>query len=198
MVRSSPRALVGLLAASAATASAATIPAKAARDANPGCTAASFGTFDWSIGEFVYNKSITFSTPAHQIDSGIVQFNLTNPALAYPAVCQAYSTQANDFFYGTQVYTCTVPEEDATTETTFTFNAPSGALNINQTWTCSDKDPQYPDTFTYAGTVNLTLDCTASYYKNPNWEIGQIYSNNSTACAQSDVTITPYSAEAEA
>ncbi|KAL1900537.1 hypothetical protein Sste5346_002260 [Sporothrix stenoceras] len=191
MVRSSPRALVGLLASAAAVSAAPT-----ARDANPGCTAASLGNFDWSIAEFVYNKSIVFSTPAHQIDNGIVQFNLTNPALAYPAVCQAYSTQLSDFFYGNIIYNCT-SEGDETT-TTFAFNAPAETLDVNQTWTCSDKDPQYPDTFHYQGSVNLTLDCTSDYYKNPNWEIGQIYTSNLTTCKQEGVTVTPYAAEAEA
>lgn len=198
MVTSSPRALVGLLAASAATlTSAAAVPVNAARDSNPGCTAASFHDFSWTIGEFVYNKSITFSTPAHQIASGNVQFNLTNPALTYPAVCTAYSTQLSDFFYGNQVYECKT-EGNPGTSTTFTFNAPSSTLNINQTWTCSDEDAQYPDTFIYAGQVNLTMECTTSTYQNPDWEIGQIYSSNFTNCKQSDVTVPPYQEEAEA
>lgn len=192
MVRSSPRALVGLLASAAAVSAAPAAP----RDANPGCTAASLGNFDWSIGEFVYNKSITFSTPAHQIASGVVQFNLTNPALAYPAVCEAYSTQLSDFFYGNIIYNCT--SEGPETTTTFAFNAPAGTLDVNQTWTCSDKDPQYPDTFHYQGSVNLTLSCSESDYKNPDWQIGEIYSSNATACKQEGVTVTPYAAEAEA
>lgn len=57
----------------------------------------------------------------------------------------------------------------------------------------------YPrDTFTYAGAVNLTLDCTATSYQNANWTIGEIYSRNSTFCSQDDVTISPYLATAVA
>ncbi|CAK7214071.1 hypothetical protein SCUCBS95973_002022 [Sporothrix curviconia] len=167
-----------------------------ARDDNPGCTADSFNDFDWSISDIVYNTSIVFSTPAHQVPSGIVQFNLTNPALTYTAVCKAFSSQLSGFFYGDIVYTCTEPSN--ATSTTFTFNAGTQLLDVNQTWTCSDEDAEYPDTFTYAGAVNLTLDCSATSYQNPNWTLGEIFLQNTTYCTQDDVTITPYLATAVA
>ncbi|ERS98852.1 uncharacterized protein SPSK_04578 [Sporothrix schenckii 1099-18] len=190
MVRSSPRALVGLLAASAAaTASAA--PTVAARGDAPACVPPPAGTkYGWSIGEFVFNKSITFSTPAHQIDGGVVQFNLSNPSLAYPAVCAAYSSQLSEFFYGNIVYNCTTENPD--TATAFTFNAPTGQLNVNQSWMCIDPDNgPYPTTFAYKASVDLTPACTSSSYKNPDWHMGEIYSSNTTACVQKDVTLLP-------
>ncbi|CAK7568343.1 MAG: hypothetical protein SEPTF4163_006330 [Sporothrix epigloea] len=187
-----------LISLAAALVSAAAIPLdNIVRDENPGCTADSFGSFDWTVSAIVYNTSITFSTPAHQIPSGIVQFNLTNPALTYTAVCEAYSSQLTEFFYGNIVYSCTEPA-NATTSTKFTFDAGTSLLRVNQTWTCSDEDAAYPDTFTYAGAVNLTLDCTATSYQNANWTIGEIYSRNSTFCSQDDVTISPYLATAVA
>ncbi|CAK7199778.1 hypothetical protein SEUCBS139899_002461 [Sporothrix eucalyptigena] len=188
--------LFGLAAAAASSVSALPHTPVVVRDDNPGCTADSFGDFDWTISDFVYNTSIVFSTPAHQIPNGVVQFNLTNPALTYTAVCEAYSTQLSGFFYGNIVYTCTEPSNETTT--TFTFNAGTSELNVNQTWTCSDEDAEYPDTFTYAGAVNLTLDCTADSYQNPNWTLGEIYSSNTTYCSQDDIIITPYLATAVA
>ena len=113
------------------------------RDSNPGCQASSFGNFAWQVENFDYHASYIFTTPAHQNSWGYVNFNLTNPALEYKAVCSATSNQLSDFFYGTMAYNCTVPD-GSTTKTTFDFSRPSGVLNVNQTWTCSDEDPQYP------------------------------------------------------
>ncbi len=116
------------------------------RDANPGCTSNSFGDFAWGLEGFDYHASYVFTTPAHQNSWGYVNFNLSNPALTYPAVCSAASDQLDDFFYGTQTFTCTLPDgvDSTTTSTTFEFNHASGLLNVTQTWTCSDADPQYP------------------------------------------------------
>ena len=133
------------LAAATSAASASAIPAHkvVARDSNPGCTADSFSSgFEWTISNVVYNTSIVQTTPAHQIPNGVVQFNLTNPALTYTAACVGYSTQLSEFFYGDIIYTCTEPS-DATT-TTFTFNAGTSQLNVNQSWVCSDESAEYP------------------------------------------------------
>lgn len=115
------------------------------RDANPGCTSHSFGDFAWGLVGFDYHASYVFTTPAHQNSWGYVNFNLTNPALTYPAICSAASSQLSDFFYGNFEYTCTLPADvDSATSTTFEFNRASGLLNVTQTWTCSDVDAQYP------------------------------------------------------
>ncbi|KAI5867895.1 hypothetical protein GGS23DRAFT_543019 [Durotheca rogersii] len=161
------------------------------RDSNPGCQAASFGNFEWTIEDFVYHSNYIFTTPAHQNSWGYVDFNLTNPALEYPAVCSARSNQLSDFFYGTMPYRCTVPD-GSTTETTFDFSRPSGALNVNQTWTCSDTDPKYPTTIHAYGSVNLTLSCTDETWINPNWTMGQIYSSRIVECEPVTLPLKPY------
>ncbi|KAH9886144.1 hypothetical protein F4778DRAFT_759142 [Xylariomycetidae sp. FL2044] len=168
-----------------------------ARDDNPGCQAAGFGgDFAWTVKDFDYHASYIFTTPAHQNSWGYVSFNLSNPALAYEAQCSAASSQLSDFFYGNFPYTCTVPDADAggstTTETTFDFSRPSGVLDVNQTWVCSDADPQYPTTFHAYGTANLTLSCTVETVNNPDWQIGEIYSSRTVTCDLVTVPVKPY------
>ncbi|KAI0840328.1 hypothetical protein F5Y06DRAFT_262363 [Hypoxylon sp. FL0890] len=161
------------------------------RDSNPGCQAASFGDFAWTVENFDYHASYIFTTPAHQNSWGYVNFNLTNPALEYQAICSASSDQLSDFFYGTMQYKCTVPD-GSTTETTFDFSRPSGVLDVNQTWTCSDTDPQYPTTIHAYGTANLTLSCTDETWINPNWTMGQIYSDRDVKCTPVTIPLKPY------
>jgi hypothetical protein len=120
-----------------------TLSTLSTRDAEPGCQDASFNNFAWTIDSFRFHASYVFSTPAHQNSWGYVDFNLTNAALAYQARCSASSSRINDFFFGDQVYDCVVPE-GSSAKTTFSFSRPEGKLGLNQTWTCSDKDPQYP------------------------------------------------------
>ncbi|KAI1085450.1 hypothetical protein F5B20DRAFT_518413 [Whalleya microplaca] len=164
----------------------------ATRDANPGCFDASFGNFSWSVENFDYHASYIFTTPAHQNSWGYVNFNLTNPALEYQAVCSASSNQLSDFFYGTMAYNCTEPD-GTSAETKFDFSRPSGVLNVNQTWDCSDKDPQYPVTVWAYGTANLTLDCTDETWTNPNWTTpGTIYSSRTVQCKPVTLPLKPY------
>ncbi|KAI1306662.1 hypothetical protein F5Y03DRAFT_354117 [Xylaria venustula] len=161
------------------------------RDSPAGCTAASFGDFAWTIEDFTYHAGYVFSTPAHQISSGTVAFNLTNPAFPEIVSCTAYSTWLEDFFYGNINYNCAVPE-GSSARTSFSFSRPSGELNINQTWTCDDEDPQYPITFTDYGTVNLTLVCNETDYQNPDWQQGEIYSDRDISCAPVTLPLTPH------
>jgi len=122
--------LLGLVAA------AATLPASSLspRDANPGCQAASFGDFAWTVEGFDYHASGS---------RGYAKFALVNPALTYRGRCAASSSQPSDFFYGTVPYTCTFPE-GTSARGDFSYNRPSGRLNITQKWTCTDADPVYP------------------------------------------------------
>jgi hypothetical protein len=46
-------------------------------------------------------------------------------------------------------------------------------------------------TFTGRGDVNLTLGCTDTTWQNPNWTMGQIYSNREIKCAHVDSIIKP-------
>ncbi|KAK3940999.1 hypothetical protein QBC46DRAFT_383828 [Diplogelasinospora grovesii] len=188
-----PALLAAAASVSAAPAVAPAVALAAARDTNgPGCTSASLGSFEWSIQGFDFHASYIFTTPAHQNSWGYVNFNLTNPAVPYVASCSASSNQLNDFFYGTMPYKCTLPDGVKGGSTLFDFSRPSGELRVNQTWTCNDQDPQYPTTFTGYGAVNLTLECTDDTWMNPNWTIGQIYSDREVKCAPVDAIIKPY------
>ncbi|OIW29352.1 hypothetical protein CONLIGDRAFT_575945 [Coniochaeta ligniaria NRRL 30616] len=169
------------------------------RDANPGCTEASFGNFSWMVDEFDYHASYIFTTPAHQNSWGYTNFNLSNPALPYKAVCNATSSQLNDFFYGDFWYECSIPDgSPAGTGATFAFNRASGQLDFNQTWRCSDEDAQYPTTFRGYATVNLTLECNDTTWTNPNWTMGQIYSDREVKCAPVTLPVKPYTITAVA
>lgn len=118
------------------------------RGTSTGCSNTSFGGFEWTVDSFVYHASYIFTTPAHQNSWGYVDFNLTNPAVPdLLATCSARSDQLSDFFYGTFAYTCTLNGElgePGPAPAKFTYSRPSGELEINQTWTCEDADPQYP------------------------------------------------------
>lgn len=179
--------------AGAVTALPATIPeALAPRDNNAGCNNRSLDFF-WVVQDFQYNASYTFSTPAHQIDSGEVAFTLVNPALAYTAACTASSSQLQDYFYGNIIYTCTNGLPDRSAVTTFSYSATAQYLTFNQSWTCSDTTPEYPATYHAYGAVNLTVDRWESTYQNGNWSMGQIYSTDLVQYkTTSDPTVLPY------
>ncbi|KAI1430985.1 hypothetical protein GGR50DRAFT_698469 [Xylaria sp. CBS 124048] len=159
------------------------------RDYDTGCSTQSFNDFTWTIEDFTYRASYLFTTPAHQVSTGYVDFNLSNPALPETVSCQADSTWLTDFFYGNINYKCAVPE-GSKTKTSFAFSRPSGRLDVNQTWTCEDRD--YPITFGGYGTVNLTLDCKEDQYQNPNWTMGQIYSSRFITCAPVTLPLKPH------
>ncbi len=67
---------------------------------------------------------------------------MTNFALDYVVSCSASSDQVNDFFYGTVIYNCPVPDRSGGVFS-FTYNQPTGELAVNQTWVCRD-DPRWP------------------------------------------------------
>lgn len=157
------------------------------RDNNSGCFDTSFNALAWGLEDFVYNASYLFTTPAHQNSWGYANFQLSNTALKYDATCSAASSQLSDFFYGTLNYECEMPspQGDGTT-TTFSFDYPGKKLGINQTWTCSDNDPQYPTTFKAEGTISLDLDCDdTGTVVNPDWKQGDgsFYSTRYVSCA---------------
>lgn len=169
------------------------------REANPGCTEASFGNFSWMVDNFDYHASYVFSTPAHQNSWGYVNFNLSNPALSYKAICSGSSSQLNDFFYGNFWYKCSVPDGSPTgTGATFAFDRALARLDFNQTWMCSDKDALYPTTFRGYAAVNLTLECTDTTWTNPNWTMGQIYSDREVKCGPVTLPVKPYTVTAVA
>ncbi|KAI0182712.1 hypothetical protein EV127DRAFT_48244 [Xylaria flabelliformis] len=161
------------------------------RASKTGCTSLSFGNFSWNVEAFTYTAGYLFTTPSHQVSSGSVQFNLTNPAVSEKVTCSADSTWLTEFFYGNINYNCQAAE-GSTTKTSFSFNRPSGELNINQTWTCNDEDPRFPIKFRGYGTVNLTLDCKETNYQNPDWHQGETYSDRSITCAPVTLPLKPH------
>ncbi|KAK4222515.1 hypothetical protein QBC38DRAFT_489727 [Podospora fimiseda] len=142
------------------------------------CTSDSLNNFTWTLSNFSFNADYMFTTPAHQNSWGYTSFNLYNPVVFSNITCSAQSNQLNDFFYGTIPYTCS---DNGSTK--FTFNRPTGEIKINQSWTC-DLDRQYPIVFSGSGGVNLTLECEESNWVNPNWTIGQTYSQRNVDCEQ--------------
>lgn len=140
------------------------------------CTLKSVGNMNWTVHDFNFHASYIFTTPAHQNSWGYVDFMLENPALKYQARCHGASTQLQDFFYGQLVYWCTVPVSGD--EVSFTYSRPSGELKINQTWHC----PGEGSRFEAEGGVTLSLECTDTEHKNPDWKIGEIYSTQEVKC----------------
>lgn len=201
--------LMAMASSAAASPILAAAPTLSPRDSTEnGCTNTSFGrpeSFAWSVAGFDYHASYTFTTPAHQNSWGYVSFNLSNPALAPAvAVCSASSNQLSDFFYGTMAYRCALPDGTAIVgggrggQATFDFSRPSGVLNINQTWSCHDQDPQYPITLWAYGNATLSLECEDTTWTNPNWTLGQIYSSRTVQCAPVTLPVKPHTMTAVA
>ncbi|ROW06767.1 hypothetical protein VMCG_04166 [Cytospora schulzeri] len=193
------RLAISLLAAAASYTCGSPVPS---RDTSTGCSKASFSNFAWTVETFDFHASYVFTTPAHQNSYGFVDFNLTNPALPdLLASCTAQSSQLSEFFYGNLPYNCTFNGElgePGPAPAKFTFSRSTGELDINQTWTCDDDDPQYPTTFSASGKANLTLDCTDTTWQNANWTLGQIYSDRVIQCAPVTVDVEPYQVSAVA
>lgn len=42
------------------------------------------------------------------------------------------------------------------------------------------------------GSANLTLECTDETTTNPNWTIGEIYSDREVKCTPSSISMKPY------
>ncbi|KAK4118175.1 hypothetical protein N657DRAFT_584095 [Parathielavia appendiculata] len=191
------RTYLSLLPLLGLTATALPIPSPDAADtsASPaGCSDISFKSFAWIARNIDFHASYTFTTPAHQNSWGYASFDLYNPADQSTAHCEAASNQLNDFFYGTVPYKCN--DTQRVGSTSFDFARPNNRLRVNQTWTCNDKEPQWPATFTGRGDVNLTLSCNETTWENPNWTIGQIYSSREIKCAAVQAVIKPYEMEA--
>ncbi|KAH7324951.1 hypothetical protein B0I35DRAFT_476152 [Stachybotrys elegans] len=143
---------------------------------NDSCVAKSSRITDWTIEDFDFHASYIFTTPSHQNSWGYVNFTLKNEVVDYVAQCSAASNWLSDFYYGQVIYSCEVPERAG--QTTFTFNRPTGEVQVNQTWSCPDQGVYYMA----EGGADLDLDCTEETWENPDWEVGQIYSTRFIAC----------------
>lgn len=167
------------------------------RQITPSCAAASSSDFYWTVENFEYRASWIFQNPAHQWASGNVNFSLVNLATDAKFVCAGGSSQLQDFFYGTQIFTC---QGEGDRRPTWTFSWPTKELKANETWTCSEgENPQYPDantTFTARGAVVLPLQCTdTGVVENPDWEPnqpGNFYSTRYLNCDKVTVPMKAY------
>lgn len=142
------------------------------------CTSKSTKVTGLLVKDFGFHASYTFSTPAHQIAGGLVNFTLANPVLDYELRCSASSGQLTDFFYGTMNYNCTDDQTGKQTQQgTFSYSRPTNEIAVNQTWRCPEQS-----IFWAEGTAKLNLSCHETNYQNPNWTMGQIYSNRVITC----------------
>jgi hypothetical protein len=92
----------------------------------------------WTVHDFDYHASYVFTTPAHQNSYGYVNFNLSNTAVPYTAICSATSSQLTDFYYGNQWYPCALPATAPVGATvSFQFNRATGELDITETVVCA-------------------------------------------------------------
>lgn len=156
------------------------LPSITARQEDQTCVDISTKMTLWEVKQFDYHSSVVFSTPAHQNSWGYVNFTLENPAVDYRPICSAASNQLSDFFYGTVIYDCQIPDAEEGAEATFTFSRPSGVLQINQTWICDDEDD--PAAFEAQGGIDLDLHCRDVEWENPDWQQGQIYYTRNIDC----------------
>lgn len=159
------------------------IPAIAPRQEEKSCVDKSTRVKLWQVTQFDYHSSVVFSTPAHQNSWGYVNFTLENPAVEYKPVCSAASNQLSDFFYGTVIYNCQVGDDGEGGEATFTYSRPSGELQINQTWACTEEQAL----FEAQGGIDLRLNCRDVEWENPDWQQGEIYYTRNVDCNYVDV-----------
>lgn len=152
------------------------------------CTSRSTKVTDFQIKDFDFHASWTFTTPAHQNSWGYVNFTLARlggdddgvPHAAYQ--CTAASNWLSDFYYGNINYNCTdvagggagngLPHRG-----TFSYSRPDKTLAINQTWDCPEGSRFWAE-----GGAVLDLNCHETQYQNPNWTMGQIYSDRVITC----------------
>ncbi|TQV97487.1 hypothetical protein V2A60_006758 [Cordyceps javanica] len=168
--------MYGLTAAALLAASALAAPA-VGPDRNT-CTARSTNVTQFLVKDFDFHASWTFTTPAHQNSWGYVNFTLANAAIDYEFQCSSASNWLSDFYYGNIDYNCTDPAGRPTRQGTFSYSRPTTTLAINQTWACPDEGSQ----FWAEGRAKLDLACRETNYTNPDWKMGQIYSDRTIVC----------------
>ncbi|KHN99361.1 uncharacterized protein MAM_03059 [Metarhizium album ARSEF 1941] len=154
------------------------------RTGNP-CTEKSARMENWQVKDFDFHASYIFTTPAHQNSWGYVNFTLLNPSFpSKPTQCSGTSNQLSDFFYGNFNYDCSRswPGQSAS----FAFSRPEqDQLKVNQTWECRGEGSR----FWAEGGLKLNLTCDDATWTNPDWKMGQIYSDRTVNCTHIDATV---------
>ncbi|KAK4444138.1 hypothetical protein QBC34DRAFT_442777 [Podospora aff. communis PSN243] len=149
----------------------------------------------WSLA-LSYRAFWYFTTPAHQNSWGSVTLNLTNSAIPSATVgCQADSNRLTEFFYGDQLYPCSVSDAAKAAgvgDTGFRFWGYAGGrrVEVNQTWGCGGVGVK----FNAVGGVGLEgMKCTDVSWTNPNWTMGsgEFYSTRDVKCEPVSLTVKP-------
>ncbi|KAK3497431.1 uncharacterized protein B0T23DRAFT_402558 [Neurospora hispaniola] len=178
-----------------------------------GCTNTSLHGFQWTVSDFHYSSSLTYTTPSHRINGATVRFNLTSNALPKLNVyCDAYSSDFSDSFYGQRVYDCTtvvnstlgasvgekeggVLAEGGRSQTQFRYWKSSQSVEVRQTWECDDLEgPGNMAIFSANGTsAAQTPNCTFEEHQTPpsEWKNGDTYYWNVQACTLSEFSFAP-------
>ncbi|KAK2073221.1 hypothetical protein P8C59_007516 [Phyllachora maydis] len=77
----------------------------------------------------------------------------------------------------------------------FRFTEATGRVDVNQTWACAEVSEgggvREVNFFNATGTANVSLSCTTATYQNPNWTMGQIFSQKSMTCGPANMSIYP-------
>lgn len=156
------------------------LPSTKAAAAAPTCMEKGGSVKEWTVHDFSYHASITFTTPAHQIAKGNLKFTLSNPVLPYKVDCAAESLSYNGAFFAGNTYDCVVPKKYADgDEVSFSYDSESGKLAINQTWSCRKEGGR----FMAEGGKKIKLDCDyKTTYQNKHWKVGEDYSRSETTC----------------
>ncbi|KAK3488513.1 hypothetical protein B0T13DRAFT_98020 [Neurospora crassa] len=179
-----------------------------------GCTNTSLHGFQWTVSDFHYSSSLTYTTPSHRISGATVRFNLTSNALPELNVyCDAYSSDFSDPFYGQRVYDCTtvvnstlgasvggkrgrVLAEGGQSRTQFRYWKSSQSVEVRQTWECDDLEGPAANMaiFSANGTsAAQTPNCTFEEHQTPpaEWKNGDTYYWNVQACTLSEFSFAP-------
>ncbi|KAK3345532.1 hypothetical protein B0H65DRAFT_208578 [Neurospora tetraspora] len=173
------RAVSALALAATATAAPANTTAKATES---GLT--------WTVKDFDFHADYVFTTPAHQNSYGYVKFTLTSDKTGLVYGCSAQSSQIPDFFYEfNDAYPCTAPQGAAegikASWASFKYNRPDGKLILEETIV-----PAEGETYTASGSTTIKTTCTdESKGPNPNWQIGENYSERHIVCEKTDATV---------
>jgi hypothetical protein len=125
---------------------------------------------EFKLNNILFNSSYIYSTPAHYATGeGLISFDLTNSAVEYTTHCSATSIREFDFFYGDQTYTCdSVP--NVVGSTNFTFST-SGAMAVNQTWTCEEGGHGSVNTSNRFSSHNANLDTVIMTVLKHSWDM---------------------------
>ncbi|EGO51996.1 hypothetical protein NEUTE1DRAFT_53237 [Neurospora tetrasperma FGSC 2508] len=181
-----------------------------------GCTNTSLHGFQWTVSDFHYSSSLTYTTPSHRINGATVRFNLTSNALPELNVyCDAYSSDFSDPFYGQRVYDCTTVVNSTSgasdgseggewggvsagagqIQTQFRYWKSSQSVEVRQTWACDDLEgPGNMAIFSANGTsAAQTPNCTFEEHQTPpaEWKNGDTYYWNVQACTLSEFSFAP-------